>query len=83
MVNGFVGKTVIHPAQIPVVNRELSVKEEDYQDALSILKWDGKKLGVGKNQEGGRMNEKKTHQVWAEKIIILAKLYGVRSNENL
>lgn len=83
MVNGFVGKTVIHPAQISVVNRELSVKEEDYQDALSILKWDGQKLGVGKNQEGGRMNEKKTHQVWAEKIIILAKLYGVRSNENL
>lgn len=76
-INGFIGKTVIHPNQISVVNEALKVKREDYEDALKILNWDNSSTLVGKNAEGQRMNEVKTHYNWARKIVTLAKLYGV------
>lgn len=77
-LNGFIGKTVIHPKQISVVNDSLKVSTKDYDDALSILSWsDTNNLLVSKNNSGERMNEVKTHINWAEKTIILAKTYGV------
>ena len=33
---GFIGKTVIHPAQIPVVNCSYQVSEKDFKDAQEI-----------------------------------------------
>lgn len=80
LLNGFVGKTVIHPLQIPVVNSCLMPSASDYRDACDIMAWDGENLGVGKSCDGGRMNEKKTHEVWAEKILHLAEVYGVRDD---
>ncbi|MCI8513136.1 MAG: HpcH/HpaI aldolase/citrate lyase family protein [Lachnospiraceae bacterium] len=79
LLNGFIGKTVIHPKQIPVVNGMLAVSPEDYSDACAIVDWDplSKRLvsaGVSKN----RMNEQKTHTRWAEKTLLLAHLYGIR-----
>jgi len=77
-LNGFIGKTVIHPNQISVVNDSLKVNTKDYMDALNILSWsDTNNLLVSKNSSGERMNEVKTHLKWAEKTIILAKIYGV------
>lgn len=81
MLNGFIGKTVIHPNQISVVNSLLRVKESDYQDALEIMSWEEDILGVAKSGNGTRMNERKTHMAWAEKILNLADIYGVRENE--
>ena len=37
---GFIGKTVIHPRQIPLVNEAYRVPLKDYNDARSILDWD-------------------------------------------
>ena len=76
-LNGFVGKTVIHPKQIPVVNEALKVSRKDYEDAKEILNWDESGLQVGKSFAGERMNEVKTHINWAYKTITLAELYGV------
>lgn len=76
-LNGFIGKTVIHPNQIPVVNEALKVSREDYEDAIEILNWNKNDMQVGKNSKGQRMNEVKTHYNWACKIVTLAKLYGV------
>ena len=77
-LNGFVGKTVIHPNQIPVVNEVLKVSKKDYQDALSILGWNQTNiLQVSKSVGGERMNEVKTHGNWALKIITLAEIYGI------
>ena len=77
-LNGFVGKTVIHPNQIPVVNEVLKVSKKDYQDALSILGWNQTNiLQVSKSVDGERMNEIKTHGNWALKMIILAEIYGL------
>ncbi len=82
ILNGFIGKTVIHPAQIEVVNKCLAVRKSDYDDACSILKWSDETLGVSKNESGQRMNEVKTHCNWAEKIIRLANIYGVNCDES-
>lgn len=77
-LNGFIGKTVIHPKQISIVNEALKVSKKDYQDALSILGWDQTNtLQVGKSIDGERMNEVKTHSNWAMKTIMLAQIYGI------
>ena len=34
---GFVGKTVIYPSQIAVVNEAYKVSKSDYEDASAIL----------------------------------------------
>ena len=79
LLNGFVGKTVIHPAQIPVVNAALRVPRDDYADALRILDMaDSGGALVAKSADGGRMNEYKTHVRWADKICTLAEIYGVQ-----
>ena len=78
-LNGFIGKTAIHPTQLPVINESLTVSEEDYKDALSILNWnDGDGLAVAKSPSGGRMNEVKVHENWARKTVTLASIYGVK-----
>ena len=75
---GFIGKTVIHPNQIRVVNDALMVTENDYRDAKAILGWDSENLVAG-SADRSRMNEYKTHYRWAEKIMYLAKYYGVKN----
>lgn len=75
---GFIGKTVIHPNQIPVVNEAYCVSQKDYDDARSILEWDGSSpFAVSANPARERMNEQKTHANWARQILYLAKAYGV------
>lgn len=76
-LNGFIGKTVIHPKQIPVVNEMLKVTSKDYEDAKAILNWDGSGLQVGKSFGGERMNEVRTNYNWAKKTILLSELYGI------
>ena len=76
-LNGFVGKTVIHPKQIPVVNEMLKVTRKDYEDAKTILNWDDGGLLVGKSYGGERMNEVRTHGNWAKKTLLLSELYGI------
>lgn len=80
VLNGFIGKTVIHPNQIAVVNESLQVSAEDYADACAILGMaQNTDLLVSKSAHGGRMNEYKTHTKWADRICTLAEIYGVRA----
>lgn len=75
---GFIGKTVIHPNQIPLVNQAYKVTRTDYDDACSILNWDiSSESFVSGSVSGERMNEFKTHSNWAEKIIFLSNAYGI------
>lgn len=76
-LNGFMGKTAIHPSQIPIIHRAMAVSAADYEDARRILHWDQKAVGVQKSGGGDRMNEVKVHAKWAEKIMTLSKVYGV------
>ena len=61
---GFIGKTVIHPNQIDVVNKAYRVKKKDIEDANSILHWSKGSISmVAGSQNNERMNEYKTHIV--------------------
>lgn len=79
ILNGFIGKTIIHPKQLKVFNDCMRISKEDYFDAVNILSWDkDNEFMVGKSSSGERMNEVKTHSKWAKKIIALAEYYGVK-----
>lgn len=77
-INGFIGKTAIHPSQLPYIYDSLKVSRTDYEDARQLLRWDVEKLGVVKSADGSRMNEVKTHRRWAERVKMLGDIYGVR-----
>jgi len=73
--NGLIGKTVIHPTQVNVVNSLMVVSKEDYIDAINIL--DSSKDGVIKSNYSNKMNEIKPHENWAKEILLKAKIMGV------
>lgn len=80
-VNGFVGKTAIHPAQVPIIFDALKVSKTDFDDANQLLSWKSGTHGVMKSVDGSRMNEIKCHLAWAKKIKILGEIYGVRDEK--
>lgn len=79
-LNGFIGKTAVHPTQLRPIQQALIVNEADYLDAQQILNWQSDSLGVCKGVQIERMNEKRVHQQWAQKIMALANVYGVKRN---
>lgn len=76
-INGFIGKTAIHPSQIDTINASWIVEYDDYKDACDILYADG----VSKGSKKDRMNESKPHKIWAKKTISLGNIYGVLKKE--
>lgn len=75
---GFVGKTVIHPNQIDVVNEAYKVTKKDYEDARAILNWDSSTHTLVSASAGReRMNERKTHTNWARRTLLIAEHFGV------
>ena len=77
---GFIGKTVIHPKQIALVNAAYQVPRTDWEDAKSILNWSRTSdTLVSGSSSGERMNEYKTHENWAKKILLLSEYYGVEN----
>ena len=79
-LNGFLGKTSIHPSQLPIIHQSLIVNRTDYEDAMNILGMNVNTTGVKKSMGGNRMNEAKTHTNWARKVVGLAKMYGVKED---
>jgi len=80
-VNGFIGKTSIHPSQLKYIAKNNIVSNEDYQDAINILGMNKGLIGVAKSSSNNKMNEVKTHSNWAKKIMGLAEIYGVKQHE--
>ena len=77
-INGFIGKTAIHPAQLPIIQEFYITDYEDYLDAIGILGMNTNVKGV-QQSHSGRMNEVKTHSKWAQKVISMSNVYGVRA----
>jgi len=71
-LNGCVGKTVVYPNQISIVNALYSVERKDYELALSINSSNEPSLNYG---------EQINNKIWSNKILSLSKIYGVL-NEN-
>ncbi|WP_191559947.1 HpcH/HpaI aldolase/citrate lyase family protein [Metabacillus idriensis] len=75
--NGLVGKTIIHPLHIKIVNALNAVTKEEYLDASAILDQAISYNGVIRSEYSNKMNEIKPHYNWARKIILKSKIYGV------
>lgn len=79
---GFIGKTVIYPSQIAVVNEAYKVSQRDYKDAAAILNWDKTSHSlVAGSVNGERMNEYKTHSNWALRTLLTAEYFGVKKTQ--
>lgn len=74
---GFVGKTVIHPSQVEIVQNAFKVTPTDYEAASKILAADAAAVF----KFGGSMCESATHRNWAKRILSRAKVYGLAGSE--
>lgn len=81
-LNGFIGKTSIHPSQLPIIYESMKVSNDDYEDALNILDWVPENYAVAKSANGSRMNEMNCHARWATRIYTLGQIYGIREDES-
>ena len=70
---GFVSKTIIHPAQAPIVADAFRVSPDDLESAQAIL--DARAKAVF--QVGGVMCEPATHTAWAERTVSRARFFGM------
>ncbi|WP_033542574.1 HpcH/HpaI aldolase/citrate lyase family protein [Planococcus sp. CAU13] len=77
VLNGFKGKTCIHPSQIAIVNAGYIVSHETYEDAMLILAKSDTFNGILQSPQRNKMNEVKPHLSWAKKIAAQAEIYGV------
>lgn len=77
VLNGFYGKTCIHPSQIDIVNSVYVVPKELFEDASLIVENNAETNGVLRSPARNKMNEVKPHYSWAMKIIAQAEIYGV------
>lgn len=77
--NGIVGKTIIHPSHIEIVQALHCVTHEEYIDASTILEKENQ--GVEKSSYNNKMNEMKPHSYWASRILQRANIYGVLNKE--
>ncbi len=80
--NGLIGKTCIHPSQIPLINASMRVSREDYEDAKQILGWQDEALGVSGSHFGNRMNEVRCHGRWANMILRRAQAFGIEDQSD-
>ncbi len=70
---GLVSKTIIHPDQITALERLYRVSKKEFGDAEQIINTTEAVFA-----QEGKMAERSTNQPWAERIIIRARLYGLR-----
>ncbi|EEL48739.1 MULTISPECIES: HpcH/HpaI aldolase/citrate lyase family protein [Bacillus cereus group] len=75
--NGLIGKTVIHPSHIKLIQAMHTVTLEDYLDAKSIFENAHAYNGVMKSSFSNKMNEVKPHYNWARKTLLKSNIYGV------
>ena len=75
---GLVGKTVIHPNQIALVQQAYCVPASTLDEAQAILHSEAKAVFKYNNT----MLEPATHRAWATEIINRAKVFGTINNDN-
>ncbi|CAK9885524.1 MAG: hypothetical protein XXXJIFNMEKO3_01924 [Candidatus Erwinia impunctatus] len=77
IAHGLVGKTAIHPTQIPMIEQALRVSAAEHSDALRIL---NSTQAVFKSQ--GAMCEPATHRRWATAILERVRVYGLHTEQS-
>lgn len=71
--HGLVGKTAVHPSQIPVIEHGYRVSREDYETAAAILAPDA--AAVFRLHDS--FCEPATHRRWAEGVLERARVFGM------
>lgn len=79
LANGLLGKTIIHPSHVAVVNALNVVSHEEFLDASAIA--GNVSGGAAASPYGNKMNEMKPHQGWAKRTLLRAQAYGVSAPE--
>jgi citrate lyase beta subunit len=69
---GLLGKTAIHPSQVPLIERHYRVRQQDVETAIRILHHDAP--GVFKLHQS--MCEPATHRPWAHSVLEAARCFG-------
>lgn len=69
---GFISKTAIHPAQVPIIEGAMRVSGEEEEAARAILNQEARAVF----QIGGVMCEPATHAGWARRILARAEIFG-------
>jgi citrate lyase beta subunit len=80
--NGLLGKTVIHPLHVALVNSMSVVTHEEYSDAMDIVNQSEHGAGARASVYRNKMNEQKPHYAWAKKTLWRASAFGV-ANEKI
>lgn len=76
LAHGLTGKTVIHPSHVAVVNAAYTVDHEDFADARDVVSaGDG---GAAASLFANKMNEARPHRAWASRLLLRARVFGVR-----
>lgn len=70
---GLVGKTAIHPRQVPIILEAFKVVPQDLESAQQILAQDAAAVF----KLNGAMCEPSTHRAWAHRILARAEHFGV------
>lgn len=73
---GLLGKTIIHPGQIELLNELYKVTQEEYDEAQKILRSDNVIF-----RQNDKMVEQKTMKNYSELIIKRAEVYGIKNEE--
>lgn len=73
LLHGLTGKTAIHPAQIPVIERQYQVSRADYDMAMAVLAPDAAAVF----KVGEVFCEPATHRHWAASVLERARMFGV------
>jgi citrate lyase beta subunit len=76
LAHGLIGKTAIHPIQVPLIESAYAVDNEDYEMAHALC--DQTAPAVFRMHDA--MCEVATHQQWAENILNRQHCYGLNDN---
>jgi citrate lyase beta subunit len=72
---GFISKTAIHPAQVPLIERAMRVSQYELETASAILNQDARAVF----QIGGVMCEPATHAGWARRVLARDAVFGAEA----
>lgn len=78
IAHGLVGKTAIHPSQVPLIEQHYRVHSSDVETALRIM--DSASPAVFKMHDS--MCEVATHRTWAHGVVEQARVFGIHHGDS-
>ena len=77
LAHGLMGKTAIHPSQVPLIERHYRVQQSDVETAMRLMAPDSP--AIFKLHDS--MCEVATHRAWAYGVVAKAQFFGIRDTD--